>query len=58
MFGKFAAIIGPALMGTITIILGNARVGILSILLLFMLGAYFLNKVDVEEGKRIVKEGF
>ena len=45
-------------MGTVTIILGNARVGILSILLLFMLGAYFLNKVDVEEGKRIVKEGF
>ena len=58
MFGKFAAIVGPALMGTVTIILGNARVGILSILLLFMLGAYFLNKVDVEEGKRIVKEGF
>ena len=58
MFGKFAAIIGPALMGTVTIIYGNARVGILSILLLFILGAYFLSKVDIEEGKRIVKEGF
>jgi len=58
MFGKFAAIIGPALMGTVTIIYGNARVGILSILLLFVLGAYFLSKVDIEEGKRIVKEGF
>ena len=57
MFGKFAAIVGPALMGTVTIIVGDARVGILSILLLFILGAYFLNKVDVEEGKRIVKEG-
>jgi len=57
MFGKFAAIIGPALMGTVTIIYGNARVGILSILSLFILGAYFLSKVDVEEGKRIVKEG-
>ncbi len=58
MFGKFAAIIGPALMGTVTIIYGNARAGILSILLLFILGAYFLSKVDIEEGKRIVKEGF
>ena len=58
MFGKFAAIVGPALMGAVTIILGNARVGILSILLLFILGAYFLNKVDVEEGKRIANEGF
>ena len=58
MFGKFAAIVGPALMGTVTIIVGDARVGILSILLLFMLGAYFLNKVDVEEGKRIANEGF
>jgi len=57
MFGKFAAIIGPALMGTVTIIYGNARVGILSILSLFIIGAYFLSKVDVEEGKRIVKEG-
>ena len=58
MFGKFAAIVGPALMGTVTIIVGDARVGILSILLLFILGAYFLNKVDVEEGKRIANEGF
>ena len=57
MFGKFAAIIGPALMGTVTIIYGSARAGILSILILFVLGAYFLSKVDVEEGKRIVKEG-
>jgi MFS-type transporter involved in bile tolerance (Atg22 family) len=43
--------------GTVTILYGNARVGILSILSLFILGAYFLSKVDVEEGKRIVKEG-
>jgi UMF1 family MFS transporter len=57
MFGKFAAIMGPALMGTVTIIYGDSRIGILSILALFILGAYFLSKVDVEEGKRIVKEG-
>ena len=57
MLGKFAAIIGPALMGTIALVTGSARLGILSILLLFILGAFFLNKVDVEEGKRLAAKG-
>ena len=57
MLGKFAAIIGPALMGTIALATGSARLGILSILLLFILGAFFLNKVDIEEGKRLTAKG-
>ena len=57
MLGKFAAIIGPALMGTIALVTGSARLGILSILLLFILGAFFLNKVDIEEGKRLATKG-
>ena len=57
MLGKFAAIIGPALMGTIALATGSARLGILSILLLFILGAFFLNKVDIEEGKRLAVKG-
>ncbi len=57
MLGKFAAIIGPALMGTIALATGSARLGILSILLLFILGAFFLNKVDIEEGKRLAAKG-
>jgi len=57
MLGKFAAIIGPALMGTIALVTGSARLGILSILLLFILGAFFLNKVDIEEGKRLAAKG-
>ena len=57
MLGKFAAIIGPALMGTIALVTGSARLGILSILLLFILGAFFLNKVDIEEGKRLAVKG-
>jgi len=57
MLGKFAAIIGPALMGTIALVTGSARLGILSILLLFILGAFFLNKVDVKEGKRLAAKG-
>ena len=57
MLGKFAAIIGPALMGTIALVTGSARLSILSILLLFILGAFFLNKVDIKEGKRLAGKG-
>jgi len=57
MIGKFAAIIGPALMGTIALVTGSARLSILSILLLFILGAFFLNKVDIKEGKRLATKG-
>jgi len=57
MLGKFAAIIGPALMGTIALVTGSARLSILSILLLFILGAFFLNKVDVKDGKRLAAKG-
>ncbi len=56
MLGKFAAVIGPALMGTITLMTGNIRYGILSILILFLLGAYFFIKVDIEEGQRMAKD--
>ena len=57
MLGKFASIIGPALMGTIALVTGSARFSILSILLLFILGAFFLNKVDIKEGKRLAAKG-
>ena len=34
----------------------SARIGFLSLLILFILGAYVFSKVDVEEGERIAKE--
>jgi len=46
MLGKFAAVIGPALMGLITLWFGNPRIGILSILVLFMVGAVLLHFVE------------
>lgn len=49
VFGKFAAITGPFLMGLITRLTGETRWGILSILVLFLAGAYFLNKVQLGE---------
>ncbi len=56
MLGKFAAVIGPVLVGWMTLIMDNVRYGFLSILILFILGAYFLSKVDFEKGERIAKE--
>ena len=56
MLGKFAAVIGPVLMGWITVMTGNPRMGILSIVSLFILGGLLLRKVDFEEGERIALE--
>ncbi len=64
MLGKFAAVIGPLLMGTVTLLLNNmtgdaeqaARYGILSVSILFFSGAYVFSRVDLEEGERIAKE--
>lgn len=56
MLGKFAVVIGPVLMGSVTVLTGNARYGILSIIVLFITGAFLLSRVNVEEGKRMAKE--
>ena len=53
MLGKFASVIGPLLMGWITVITGSVRFGILSILILFIFGAILLKRVDFEEGEKI-----
>ena len=45
VFGKFAAITGPFLMGVISMITGESRWGVLSILVLFVTGAWLLNRV-------------
>lgn len=45
VFGKFAAITGPALMGGVGALCGDSRWGILSILLLFVIGAILLRQV-------------
>ncbi len=55
MLGKFAAIIGPPLMGYVGLVTENPRIGILSLILLFAAGAYCLSKVDLDEGERMAK---
>ena len=46
MLGKFAAIIGPALTGTVALASGSQRVGILSVVILFVLGLLLLSRVQ------------
>ena len=52
MMGKFAAILGPLLMGWMSALTGNPRAGILSLLVLFVAGAgllMFVNNRDFDE---------
>lgn len=45
LLGKFAAILGPLMMGWIGLVTGSTRVSILSLLILFAGGAYLLARV-------------
>ena len=46
MLGKFAAVLGPILMGWVGVISGSPRIAILSLGVLFLLGAMLLRFVD------------
>ncbi len=50
MVGKFAAVLGPTLMGWLAVLTGNPRVGILSIATLFIAGGICLYFVDEQKG--------
>ena len=48
MLGKFAAVLGPALMGLASLLSGSARFSILVIVLLFALGGWILLRVETK----------
>ena len=54
-FGKVAALMGPLLYGTMTVMY-DSRVGIASICLLIVIGALMMRLVDVEDGRRAAME--
>ena len=56
MMGKFAAVLGPVLVGWVSVLSDSPRAGILSILLLFFIGALLLSRVDVAAGRRQARE--
>jgi UMF1 family MFS transporter len=45
MLGKFAAVIGPTLMGVVGLVTGSPRVSILSLIILLVAGGYLLMRV-------------
>ena len=51
MLGKFAAIVGPVLVGIMSVITGEQRYGILSLIILFVLGFILLRRVDEDKAK-------
>lgn len=54
MVGKFAAVLGPFLVGTAAVVSGDPRLALLPILLLFLIGAALLWRVDVRAGRAAV----
>ena len=46
IFGKFATVLGPTLMGIATRMMGHSRYGVLSVLLLFVIGGILLLRVE------------
>ena len=52
MVGKFAAVLGPALVALAAAATGDPRMSLLPILGLFLVGAALLWRVDVERGRR------
>lgn len=70
LLGKFAAVIGPSVMAVIALLTRSARdvtigsltlenmsirYGVLSILILFIIGFFLLKRVDLDEGKKQVE---
>lgn len=53
IFGKVSSIFGPLLMGIVISITGETRHGILSLIILFILGAYFFLKIKDEKVEEI-----
>jgi UMF1 family MFS transporter len=55
MLGRFAAVVGPILMGWVGVMSGSPRYAIFPILGLFISGALILHFVDEEEGSKMAR---
>jgi len=55
MIGKFAVIIGPVLIGATGVLFNSPRIGILSIIILFIAGGVLLYFVDEQKGAEHLK---
>ena len=53
---KFAGIFGPLVFGGVGLLMGSSRPAIGSLVIFFVVGMYFLSKLDIEEGRRVAAE--
>lgn len=56
VFEKFASILGPAIFGVISVIMGESRLSIASLVTFFAVGIFILSRVNVERGIRVAQE--
>jgi UMF1 family MFS transporter len=56
VMSKFSAIVGPLLFVLAVAVFGSSRPAILSIVVFFVVGIILLNRVDVDEGRRVARE--
>jgi UMF1 family MFS transporter len=56
MLGKFAAILGPLMVGVVGMLTDSSRLAILSISILFIAGGVLLYFVNVEAGQKMASE--
>ncbi|MAU08235.1 MAG: hypothetical protein CL607_00320 [Anaerolineaceae bacterium] len=56
ILSKGAAVVGSGLFAGAALLFDSSRPAILSLLVLFLLGAYLLTRVDIEAGKQLARE--
>jgi UMF1 family MFS transporter len=53
---KFSAIIGPLIFAAAATTFDSSRPAVLSLILLFLVGIFLLQRVNIDEGRRIARE--
>ena len=56
VFEKFSSVLGPAIFGLVSTIMGESRLSIVSLIIFFGAGAFLLTKVDVEKGIKVAAQ--
>lgn len=56
MLGRFAAVVGPVLLGGVGVLTGSPRIAILSVIVLLIIGAAVLGRVNEGEARRAARE--
>ncbi|MRR32968.1 MFS transporter, partial [bacterium] len=56
VFEKFSNIAGPFLFGVVSMLMGNSRLSIVSLIIFFVAGILLLTRVNVERGIRVAVE--